>query len=353
MESANLRIGDLLAGNVTVLHTKWRFSLQKRIVEYRDERYVLYRFRWKSSMARFERAIRRLHQAGIPVQSVRARTSSLAEYLRYGNCVALSYLPGKPIAGRKNRPALASLGRVLASLNSLKGPPRRSLFKLERPVLPHRAFLDRQETLDDSQRSWLRRSMARLSGLPATQLTHGDLFGANIIQNDDNSVGLIDYELMAYDLAGIELAATFLRPFSRSQAQRRVLLDAYLASCPPELCEAWARFDRDFVFAAAARLAMARQDRILHVSRRNKALLAVKLISFGRKRLALEARLAANRKIVAQSERNGSYYLSVARTMIDLCAANLNADAISLLEECDSRYRAEQASLTAPSESGG
>src|SRR5690606_8731936 len=102
--------------------------------------------------------------------------------------------------------------------------------------------------------------------------THGDLYGANIIVDADHSVGLIDYELLAYDLAGIELAATLLRPFCRNEGRRRALLRAYLASCPAELRQAWKENSRDFIFAAAARLALARQDRVSHIARREQIL---------------------------------------------------------------------------------
>ena len=76
------------------------------------------------------------------------------------------------------------------------------------------------------------------------------------------SVGLIDYELLANDLSGIELAATLLRPFCRTERTRRALLRAYLAACPAELRQAWKENSHDFIFAAAARLALARQDRV-------------------------------------------------------------------------------------------
>lgn len=328
-------ISELLAGQADVLHSKWRFNIQKRIVELHQQQYVLYRFRTKRTMEHFEQAIQRLEKAGIAVQSVCARTSSFGEYLRHGHWIALSYLPGRPLPTNANRDGLASLGQTMAKLNSLEGPPQRALFERRQPKLPHEAYLARDTRLTEMQRAWIRESMDRLRGLPATQLTHGDLFGKNIIQNDDQSIGLIDYELLAYDLSGIELAATLLRPFCRKEQKRRILMRAYLNSCSPQLRQTWRRYGLDLVFAAAARLAVARQDRVRHVTRKNRLLKIGQLLPHRSMREAATRQLEANMAIIRAARRNEAYYLNITRTIIDLSLADPHAGPIDLLRQCD------------------
>ncbi|HVK90084.1 MAG TPA: phosphotransferase [Mycoplana sp.] len=335
MTTRHPSISDLLARDAVVVHSKWRFRMQKRIVELNGRTYVLYRFRRKRTKARFEDTIRRLEQAGIAIQSICARTSTFGEYLRHGHWVALSYLPGEPIAKRVNRAGLVSLGRTIARLNAIEGPPQQALFGAKRPVLPHETYLARDTQLTESQRRWIRKSHARLQGLAGAQLTHGDLFSGNIIQNDDNSVSLIDYELLAHDLAGIELAATLLRPFCRTDKRRRILLAAYLAACSPKLRQAWDVYGRDFLFAAAARLALARQDRVRHVTRLNRILAARRLLS--RRGEELTGRYEANLAVIRSAQRNEAYYVGMARTMIELCLVDSETGPLDLLQLCHQR----------------
>ncbi|MDR6758948.1 Ser/Thr protein kinase RdoA (MazF antagonist) [Mycoplana sp. BE70] len=309
--------------------------MQKRIVELNQQQYVLYRFRTKRTMEHFEQTIQRLDSAGIAVQSICARTSSFGEYLRHGHWIALSYLPGRHLSGKANRDGLVSLGQTMAKLNSLEGPPRRALFERKRPKLPHEAYIAGETQLTDKQRTWIRESMDRLRGLPATQLTHGDLFGKNIIQNDDQSVGLIDYELLAYDLSGIELAATLLRPFCRRVQKRRILMRAYLRSCSPQLRQTWNQYGRDLVFAAAARLALARQDRVRHVTRKNRLLRIGQWLPNRSVRDAATRQLEANIAIIRAARRNEAYYLNITRTIIDLALADPDTGPINLLRQCD------------------
>lgn len=335
MTTCHPSISELLAGDAAVLHTKWRLRLQKRIVELNGRKYVLYRFRSKRTRLRFEDTIRRLEQAGISVQSICAHTATNGEYLRHGHWVALSYLPGEPIGKQANRSTLVSLGQSMARLNAIEGPAWTALFGARRPVLPHRTYLARDAQLTDAQRRWVRESQARLEGLAGTQLTHGDLFGGNIIRNSDRSVSLIDYELLAHDLAGIELAATLLRPFCRKDKRRRILVSAYLAACPPELEQAWRVHGRDFLFAAAARLALARQDRVRHVTRLDRLLAVRGLFSRADKKSA--RRHAANLAVIRSAQRNEAYYVGVARALIDLCMADPDMDPLDLLRLCSER----------------
>ncbi|MBB3977897.1 hypothetical protein GGQ64_003111 [Rhizobium azooxidifex] len=346
MKSAHPSISELLGGHADVLHRKWRFHLQKRIVKLNGRTYVLYRFRFRHAMARFEEALSRLERAGLSVQTICARTSSLGERLRYGNWLALSYLPGQPLERRPDEQSLTSLGQTMARLNSLDGEPRRALFQRRHPTLPHEDYLAAEGSLTDAQRDWIRASLARLEMLAATQLTHGDLHSANIIVDADRSVGLIDYELLAYDLSGIELAATLLRPFCRNERTRRALLRAYMTSCPPELRQAWRENSRDFIFAAAARLALSRQDRVSHIERRERFLSLRRLLPFGRDKASHDRVRESHRKIVRAAQRNEAYYQSVARVMVRVCIRRPGIGPVALLKICDQRYRKARGATT-------
>lgn len=339
MNSAHPSISELLAGHAHVLHTKWRLNLQKRIVELNGQKYVLYRFRFRKSMDRFADALQRLKQAGIRVQSVCARSSSIGERLRHGNWLALSYLPGRPLEKRPEPQSLAALGQVMATLNTIEGPAQHALFHGRHPQLPHSAYIAAETGLSEAQRAWIDNSLERLRQVSGTQLTHGDLFGDNILVSADHSIGLIDYELLAYDISGIELAATLLRPFCRKRYRRRALLDAYLAACPAKLKQSWDEYGRDFVFAAAARLAMARRDRIRHIARQERLLNVRRLLPLGMDDMAFEREHEGNLRIVRSARRNEAYYLNVARLMIDLCIEQPDIDPVTLLRKCDHHYR--------------
>lgn len=343
MKSANPSIGELLAGHVDVVHTKWRFSLQKRIVELNGSRYVLYRFRSKTMMRRFEDALALLSAAGVPVQSVCARTSTVGGYLRHGHWLALSYLPGHPLGKNPGQRLMTELGKTMAKVNGIAGPQRQSLFSRRRPELPHRAYLEMATGLDDRQREWISASLARLERLQGAQLTHGDLFVDNIIVMPDKSIGLIDYELMAYDLSGIELAGTLLRSFCRKNHTRRALLRAYMAACPPKLKAAWTQYCRDFVFAAAARLVLARQERLRHIARKQRFLSLRSALPFGPTTAEVARQRKAYQGIIRSAKKNEEYYLHILRTMIDICIKNKGIGAVALLDKCDRTYRSMMA----------
>lgn len=174
---------------------------------------------------------------------------------------------------------------------------------------------------------------------PANQLTHGDLYGSNIIEQDDHAIGLIDYELMTYDVSGIELAATLMRPFCRQGAQRRGLLQGYLAACPAALADIWQRHAADLVFTAATRLLAARQRRIRHLVIRDRLLAAGERVLPPAIRKRVTERRAAIARNIASAGENEAYYRHIARTMVGLCLADPAIDPVRLLEQCDKRFR--------------
>ena len=323
-------IADLVGKDARLLFKGGRPGLQKRIVELDGRTYVLQRFGRRAAMQAFADTVERLRQSGIPVQDVLAR----AETLRHGNWVVLSYLPGALIDKAAGKKAFAALGTVMARLNALEGGPYRALFDRKQPKLPHAAYLRRHaRTLSPEQRRWIEGSAARLSALPGTQLTHGDLHSKNIILLEDGSVGLIDYEMLAYDLSGIELAGTFMRPFCRRRANRSALLDAYLAACPAPLKEIWRAHAADLLFAAAARMALGREDKVRLTRFRDRIAACRQLLPFGRAAMARQRQAYA--ELLEATERRRVSYLHISRAVVDLSLAEPGMEPITLLERAE------------------
>lgn len=341
MDSRTPDLSDLLGKRARILHTKQRLSIQKRIVEFERQTYVLHFFLRKSTKTRFERAMQQLQEAGISAQHVCAGTSSRRHALKAGgHWLALSYLPGTPLTAQAHPDALAALGRTLAKLNAIEGAASGALFERRQPVLPHEAYLaGAGQALTPEERRWIEASLGRMRLLPANQLTHGDLYGSNIIEQENHAIGLIDYELMTYDVSGIELAATLMRPFCRQRAQRRSLLESYLAACPVALRDTWQNHAPDLIFTAATRLLAAREQRISHLMRRDRLLAAVRPLLPSALRTRVASRRSAIAKNIASARANEAYYRHIAGTMVGLCLAEPGIDPLRLMECCDRLFR--------------
>ena len=341
MDSHSPDLSDLLGKRVRILHTKRRLSIQKRIVVFEQQTYVLHFFVLKSTKDRFEDAVQRLQDAGISAQHVCTGTSSWRDALRAGgHWLALSFLPGKPLSQKAHPKALASLGRTLAKLNAIEGAATGALFERRRPVLPHEAYLSQLGAMHSpEERRWIEGSLARMQRLPATQLTHGDLYGSNIIEQENHSIGLIDYELMTYDVAGIELAATLMRPFCRQMAQRHSLLEGYLDTCSDELRDIWQTHALDLVFTAAARLLAGRQQRIRHLMIRDRLFALGDAVPLPSLRRRLNSRREAIAKNIVSAQANEAYYLNITKAMVGICLAEPAIDPVRLLERCDKPVR--------------
>jgi Ser/Thr protein kinase RdoA (MazF antagonist) len=342
MDSPPPDLRDLLGKQARILHTKRRFHIQKRIVEFDGRKYVLHRFLRKTTKDRFEATVRRLREAGVLAQNVSAGTSSMKQSLQFrGHWLALSYLPGKPIHRRAPPAVLAALGSTMARLNAIEGDAPGALFEERQPALPHEDYLAaHRQTLSPDETRWIDDSLARMRRLPGNQLTHGDLYGGNIIAQEDNSVGLIDYELMTYDVSGIELAATLLRPFCRRTLQRRGLLQAYLSTCPAGLRDVWSAHAPDLIFTAAARLLSLRQTRLRHLVMRHRIFTGLKTLLPWPLRKRVENRLDDIDKNIGAARLNEAYYLTIARTMVGLCLADPKIKPERLLSLCDAQFSA-------------
>lgn len=331
-------MAELLSPRAEVLHTKWRFNLKKRIVRLNGETFVMYRFRRKAMLERFEKTLLEIAGAGVTIQPARGRTATSAEYASHGYWIALGHVPGVQM-GKPTRGSIVSLASNLARLHSLEGPSRKALFQGKDPQLPHRAYVGAEPSLTERQKQWVHDSSARLRTADAGQLTHGDLFSGNIIRAPDDTISLIDYELLAYDASGIELASALLRHFCRPEQNRKLLLETYLANCSPALRAAWEKHAHDFIFAAAAKLALSRQQRARNVARKDYFdRLQGRLLPLPAVRAASSRRHEKNVVIIKTAQAHEHYYRHVARTAIDECAAGRATDALSLLLTCNRSY---------------
>lgn len=266
------RILDLPSDAAKIKYSSMRPQSGKLIVDLDGTLFVLYRFENVNQLNRLERVLRKAADAGVNLQGLVSRSFTSSEYRDHGFWLALSFLPGEIMVTETPLPVnLASLGRNLARLHSIKGPRWCSLLQKKHPQLPHEIFL-KKKSMQEDRRRWVLESHARLKGLRSFQLTHGDLFGTNVLLLQDGSVALIDYEMLAYEPAGMELALALLRPFCKERESRRLIFDAYMKDCTDEVAVNWEIHGRDFIFSTAARLARTRVKRIHKLKSRINAM---------------------------------------------------------------------------------
>ncbi|QRM55320.1 phosphotransferase [Sinorhizobium sp. BG8] len=328
-------IRDLLSPDVRIVHSTRRPYFEKRIVEHNGT-YVLYRFHDREQMELLERTIDRIAGSGARVQAVQGRISTTSgDDKRFGNWIALAYLPGEKIGGRSASPAsVISLADNLARLHSVEGPAYHALFQSAEPRLPHQDFLKDNGDLPPEAQRWIEESAARFEIISATQLTHGDLYASNILVGEDQSVALIDYELLAHEPFGIELAIALLRPFCLSEKNRKLLLRTYLRTCPVELRRSWKRHGRDFVFAAAARLALSRTRRFRNLRIQNFIVGAKSRLSPSAKtRSALHETYRKNVALIESARNREIYFRHIARAVVRLCLERPDIEPLQLIKE--------------------
>lgn len=262
-------LAQLLSSDAELLHRAKRPYIEKRVVQLDGQGYVLYRVPDKRRMARFEQAIKEAVVAGANLQEV-----------LHGGCVSNStghwlimrFVPGSPLLQR--RPAqhsFASLGIALGRLHKQEASAAEPILYKRSEAIPYGDFLARHG-LTREERHWAAQSAERMYRINRFQLAHGDLHAKNIIVDESHQVALIDYELLAFEPAGLELAMVLLRGYCRHPRNRRRLLGSYLSVASPEVCELWRDFAPDLLFAAALRLFAQRRLRQAILHRRNFAL---------------------------------------------------------------------------------
>jgi Ser/Thr protein kinase RdoA (MazF antagonist) len=259
--------------------TRRRF-FEKRIVLLANSRYVLYRFFFPSHAERLMWLLKEGRGRSVPMQKFLCRTGSWYEAVYYcGYWVAASYEQGSPLLDAGTTTSVAALGRALARLHSIERSSAGPLFRLALTWGTYAQQLLRQ--LRRGLRSggrpghketrfyydWLQREGAFIKDLSGYQLTHGDIYGRNILVRDGD-ICLIDYELARFEPAGLELATALLRAFCGERPDlRHSLLQAYLETCPYPLACLWHKKAAFFLVAAALRLAERRQFRARRLAR--------------------------------------------------------------------------------------
>jgi hypothetical protein len=263
----------LLSSEAEVLHETRRPYVSKRIVESRGEGYVLYRAPSRDRMLRFAEVLRKATASGVSLQSL---VHDCDVQHPAGHWLVLRFASGQAL-GRPGPRAYRSLGRVLASLHGQESDRASSLLRKRVDPTPHERVLARTD-LDKEERRWISQSSERLYRIERFQLTHGDLHRQNILINANQQVSLIDYELFAFEPAGLELAMVLLRPYSRHPRNRQLLLEGYLATCREGIGDLWHELCADLLFAGALRLAAQRSTRARILKRQSWLLTARKLL---------------------------------------------------------------------------
>ena len=263
----------LLSSEVELLHETRRPYVSKRVVASRGEGYVLYRAPSRDRMLRFAEVLRKAAASGVSLQSL---VHDCDVRHPAGHWLALRFASGQPI-GRPGPRAYRSLGRALASLHGQESDRASSLLRKRVDPTPYERVLDRSD-LGREERRWIAQSSERLYRIERFQLTHGDLHRQNILINANQQVSLIDYELFAFEPAGLELAMVLLRPYSRHPRNRQLLLESYLAKCREGIGDLWQELCADLLFAGALRLAAQRNTRARILKRQSWVLAARKLL---------------------------------------------------------------------------
>lgn len=322
---------DLLSRQASILHTTRRSYFEKRIVEFDASQYVLYRLPSRASALQFADIIERAAASGAELQNIVARPTPGLINLGQSRWLALTYLPGEPIHGKHEDLAIfASLGKTLAILHRQSATRRGAL--LHSPALA--PLLDaKRHTPPVAQ--WLAESQKRLANLHEYRLTHGDLYSGNIIVTPGNTSALIDYELFAYDLPGIELGTLLLRHICRTAAKRQAALSAYLEHCDPATRQLWEAHWQDFLVAAALRISAQRSRRHNILKTRHERLTKILYLPLPeRLRYSISNNLEAQGHNIKSAHKSREQHQRLAKILINLLIRGRVTDPNTLITQC-------------------
>lgn len=322
---------DLLSQRATLLHSTRRSYFEKRIVEFTGKQYVLYRLPNLASAQQLVDIIESALAAGANLQQVVAHPVRTFSALRWRSWVALSYIAGEPLHGKHDNPAIfSSLGKNLAILHRQRAQRPGALLHAP-PVKPE---LDAPYKAP-SATQWLAESRKRLANLREYRLIHGDLYAGNIIVTPDNNSALIDYELFAYDLPGIELGTLLLRHVCRIESKRQTVLDAYLEYCDPETRHLWNTHWQDFLVAAALHISAQRKRRQSILQRRHAQLSRIMHIPLPSSLWSSLAKHLETQSGTMESARKGhEQHQELASKLITFIIQGSDTDANALINRC-------------------
>lgn len=317
----------LLSSEVELLHQTKRPYVAKRVVQNNGQGYVLYRARRRENMLHFSAVLRRAVAAGVSLQ-VLAHDCDTTHPA--GHWLALKFASGRPLGSPRPGPRVfRSFGRVLASLHSQESDRASSLLRDQVASTPYARVLSRAD-LSSEERRWVAQSSERMYRITRFQLTHGDLHRQNILVNSNEQVCFIDYELFAFEPAGLELAMVLLREYCRNPRNRQLLLENYLASCQEGIGDVWQTLCADLLFAGALRLA-AQRDVRRRTLKKQRLLLAVRGLLGMVSKVESANLLAAKQKLREAADVRMLAYDAMALRILKYACTNPRATALELL----------------------
>ena len=320
----------LLSSRATVLHQTRRPYIEKRVVELDGNGYVLHRFPSRAVLVEFEQTLCKARAEGTALQGVLLSTADIED--APGFWLVLNCLPGELMSRRRfDSKTLESLATNVASLHRVHASQARPLLLRDMDQVPYHDFLDEHD-LSLAERQWVAASAERFYGIDRFQLSHGDLHGRNILVGPDKQAALIDYELLAFEPAGLELATMLLRSYCRSPQHRRVFLKAYVAKSRKADLAFWKAHAADLLLAASLRLTWLRRRRLSILLRRRwlfVVLLRLAVSPARRKRLSEQFELIEAQ--LAHAQKGLTTYSALSRYLLRAAMENPGASSHALI----------------------
>lgn len=278
-------INALLSPQASVVHRTRRWLFEKRITVLDGQKYVLYRFGRPKLAKRLIDFLQLTAGRGVPTQRLVVAQSGCCSTLKHrGAWVAVTYEDGNTWnTAQVNQDQANSLARALAGLHSIESESSGFVFKSV--FRPHDGGLSRlrsgcEEALSAADglheadklviRHWLAVAADSIGQGRIFRLVHGDFYGKNVVLCPDGvSICLIDYELAAYEYAGLELATGLVRFVSGKNARLRTgFLQTYLKECSESVRKEWKVNGAFFLICGFIRLAGLRVNRARILKRR-------------------------------------------------------------------------------------
>lgn len=266
------------------VYKKWHLLFEKRIVEYQHARYVFYRFLFAFLADLLCWLLLRGQAEQISLQRLCLQPKSRywLNYLRHpGFWVVIHYEAGD-LWNRSviNDDVIDSLGGNLARLHSIQSQTSRDVFSLKPKfdikkqlkkealgLLPHRknwAEADREIF-----HTWLNTHLEFLDDIATFQLTHGDLTAKNILLKPDGQICFIDYDLIAFKPAGLELAQVLITLINgRLRKKRDLFVERYLSEVSLDVKSLWLSHQWQWATLAMMRLAHRKLIRAKNLARK-------------------------------------------------------------------------------------
>jgi Ser/Thr protein kinase RdoA (MazF antagonist) len=140
--------------------------------------------------------------------------------------LVLEFVDGTPLWQIGKLETWQAAARWLGALHGLTAPTDEALVRYDA------THLEARLRLAPVARGFAKQVAAHLAALP-TSLIHGDFYPANILVEAQGRIRVVDWETCGIGPSVLDLAA--LISGSWSEPERKRIVDAYLAACPPAL----------------------------------------------------------------------------------------------------------------------